>query len=261
MPVRDRAPLGAPCWVDLWTSDVDASRRFYAGLFGWEALEASPEFGGYFMFMRGDTPVAGGMGDMGEMRADNRWKVYLATADVDATVEKVDASGGIVGFPTMGVADMGVQSVIVDSTGATLGLWQPGTFQGFTVLDEPGAPSWFELHTNDYTKAIEFYRDAIGWETDAMGDSEGIRYSMARGRGSETPFAGVYDASADLPVGSVSSWTTYWSVEDVDAAITKLRSLGGDVTQEAQDTPYGRVAAVTDTTGAPFRLIRRPQQG
>jgi len=28
MPTRDRAPIGAPCWTDLWTSDVEASRRF-----------------------------------------------------------------------------------------------------------------------------------------------------------------------------------------------------------------------------------------
>jgi len=25
MPTRDGAPLGSPCWIDLWTSDVEAS--------------------------------------------------------------------------------------------------------------------------------------------------------------------------------------------------------------------------------------------
>ena len=66
MPIRDRAPIGSPCWADLWTSDVEGSRRFYAALFGWEPQEPSPEFGGYFMFTRAGIPVAGGMGDMGE---------------------------------------------------------------------------------------------------------------------------------------------------------------------------------------------------
>ena len=47
MPTRDRAPLGAPCWADLWTSDVEGSRAFYSEVFGWEAQEPSPEFGGY----------------------------------------------------------------------------------------------------------------------------------------------------------------------------------------------------------------------
>ena len=54
MPAVERFPVGAPCWADLWTSDVAGSRAFYSALFGWEAQEPSPEFGGYFMF----TPTA-----------------------------------------------------------------------------------------------------------------------------------------------------------------------------------------------------------
>ena len=56
MSTRDRAPLGAPCWADLWTSDVDGSRAFYSEVFGWEAQEADPQFGGYFMFTRDGCP-------------------------------------------------------------------------------------------------------------------------------------------------------------------------------------------------------------
>ena len=41
MPTRDNAPLGAPCWVDLTTSDTDRSRRFYAELLGWELTSES----------------------------------------------------------------------------------------------------------------------------------------------------------------------------------------------------------------------------
>ena len=94
MPNRDTAPIGSPCWADLWTSDVDGSRRFYSELFGWEAQAPSPEFGGYFMFTREGVPVAGGMGDMGDdMPADNTWKIYLATDDVAKTVESAESSG------------------------------------------------------------------------------------------------------------------------------------------------------------------------
>ncbi len=41
---------GAPCWMDLSTSDTAAVRSFYTGLFGWTADEPQEEFGGYFMF-------------------------------------------------------------------------------------------------------------------------------------------------------------------------------------------------------------------
>jgi hypothetical protein len=58
MALRTSTPAGAPCWADLWTTDAVGSRRFYSELFGWEALEPSPEFGGYWMFSRDGAPVA-----------------------------------------------------------------------------------------------------------------------------------------------------------------------------------------------------------
>ena len=88
MPTRDSAPIGSPCWADLWTSDVADSRKFYGDLFGWEAQEPSPEFGGYFMFTRNGVPTAGGMGDMGEMAANNSWKIYLHTDDIAKTLRR-----------------------------------------------------------------------------------------------------------------------------------------------------------------------------
>ena len=101
MTTREKAPIGSPCWTDLWTSDVAGSARFYGELFGWEAQEPSPEFGGYFMFTRDGVPVAGGMGDMGEMKADNTWKIYLASDDIAKTLELAEAGGAEILGPAM----------------------------------------------------------------------------------------------------------------------------------------------------------------
>ena len=35
MPTRESAPVGAPCWIELFTSDIDKARAFYGELFGW----------------------------------------------------------------------------------------------------------------------------------------------------------------------------------------------------------------------------------
>src|ERR1700688_2103939 len=43
MVTREKAPIGDPCWVDHMSNDVDATRRFYTEIFGWEAGEASEE--------------------------------------------------------------------------------------------------------------------------------------------------------------------------------------------------------------------------
>src|ERR1017187_7103417 len=101
MTTRESAPIGSPCWVDLWTSDVDGSRKFYSELLGWEAQEPSPEFGGYFMFTRNGVPVAGGMGDMGDMLADNTWKTYFATDNIEGTLKVSEAGGAQIVSPAM----------------------------------------------------------------------------------------------------------------------------------------------------------------
>jgi predicted enzyme related to lactoylglutathione lyase len=254
MTTRDSAPSGSPCWVDLWTSDVEGSRKFYGELFGWEAQEPSPEFGGYFMFTRNGVPTAGAMGDMGDMAADNQWKIYLATDDIAKTLETAQSSGAQVISAAMPVADLGIQALLNDPTGAHHGAWQPGTFPGFTVLNEHGFPSWFELHTRDHAAAVAFYRAVYRWETSTLGDSDEFRYTTMRDPEGKSDLAGIMDARAFLPEGAPAQWSIYWEVDETDATVAKVRALGGAVIAEPQDTPFGRLATVVDPAGAPFKL-------
>jgi hypothetical protein len=258
MPTRDSAPIGSPCWVDLWTSDVEGSRRFYSELFGWEAQEPSPEFGGYFMFTRNGIPTAGAMGDMGDMAADNTWKIYLATDDITKTVEAAEGHGAQIISPPMPVADLGSQVVLIDPTGAHLGAWQPGTFPGFTVLNEHGAPGWFELHTRDHAASVAFYRSVFGWDTNVVADSDEFRYTTMRDPEGEGDLAGIMDATAFLPEGVPAHWSVYWEVDDADATVAKVKALGGAIAVDAEDTPYGRLATVVDPAGAAFKLRTPP---
>lgn len=259
MSNRDHAPIGSPCWTDLWTSDVEGSRKFYSALFGWEAQEPSPEFGGYFMFTRNGVPVAGAMGDMGEMRANNTWKIYLATDDIAKTVETAEAGGAQIVAPPEAIADLGTQAVLVDPVGAQVGAWQPNTFPGFTVLNEHGAPSWCELFTRDHARAVSFYESAFRWETNTVGDSDEFRYTTMRDPSGTGELAGIMDASTFLPAGVPAHWSIYWEVDDAQTAVKRVKSLGGSVVADAVDTPYGRLATVTDPAGAQFKLRTSPE--
>ncbi|MGA8726741.1 MAG: VOC family protein [Acidimicrobiales bacterium] len=259
MPTRTTAPLGSPCWADLWTSDVEGSRRFYGELFGWESDDPDPQFGGYFIFNLNGVQIAGGMGDMGEdMRANDTWKVYFNTDNIEKTIEAAEANGAQIVSGAMAVADLGVQAVLVDPSGAAHGMWEPKSFQGFTVLNEPGAPSWFELMTRDYEGALSFYRTVYRWETDVVDDSDEFRYTTVRNPDGEGEVAGIMDASAFLPEGVPSNWRVYWEVDDVDAALGTVTGLGGTILMPAQDTPYGRLAQVADPAGAAFNLRKPP---
>ncbi len=257
MARRERAPIGAPCWADLSTSDVDGSRRFYGELLGWQAQEPNPDFGGYFMFTHGDLPVAGAFGDMEGFPADDTWRVYLATPDAAMTVAAAGARGGGVLLDVVPIADLGRQAVVHDPTGAPIGAWEPGSFPGFVDLDEPGAPSWFELHTGGYDEALDFCRGVFGWTTRVESDAEEFRYSTAVDPSDGTPLCGVLDAPW-LAAGRPGAWTVYWETSDVDASTSLAVRLGGAVTDGPADTPHGRVATVRDPSGGTFRLRTAP---
>ena len=77
MTIRDNVPAGAPCWVDLMSSDVEKSKAFYGELFGWTADEPNPEFGGYTNFRKDGEQVAGLMTAQ-EAGMPDVWSVYLA---------------------------------------------------------------------------------------------------------------------------------------------------------------------------------------
>jgi len=249
---------GTPCWIDLLTSDTARAREFYGRIFGWQAGEAAPEFGGYFMFMVDGAPVAGCMPVMPGMDIADVWGAYLTSGDAEGTLEKATVHGGSVLVPAMPVADLGVQAVLDDPAGARIGIWQPGTFPGFGPVGtgKVGTPAYFELHTRDYAGAVSFYREVFGWATKVVSDTDEFRLTAIEAGGQTV--AGIMDGSGYLPAGRASHWDMYISVADADKALDAITELGGSVAEEAIDTPYGRLAAANDPMGARFKLVSNP---
>jgi predicted enzyme related to lactoylglutathione lyase len=58
-------------------------------------------------------------------------------------------------------------------------------------------------------------------------------------------------APADTP----AHWVAYFSVVDADAAVTAATAGGGSALAGPHDTPYGRIAFLTDPNGAVFAVI------
>jgi predicted enzyme related to lactoylglutathione lyase len=250
MSVRDHAPMGAPIWIDLMTSDTDGARAFYGQLLGWECEDPNPEFGGYANFTLDGKPVAGLMAKMEESMPDV-WGIYLEVTDAEKTVAAVTEKGLPVIVPAMKVGEFGTMAVVVDPTGAAIGMWQPDQHKGFVYM-EPNAPGWCELHTRDLPAAVGFYEDVFGWRTRMESDTPEMRYATQVD--DESMWAGVMDASAFLPEGVPAHWSVYIQVDDADAVIDRAVGLGGSVVMPAEDTPYGRLAVLADPTGAIFKL-------
>ncbi len=150
MPEMTSYAPGTPSWVDLGSPDLEASIEFYGALFGWDVpvTENSEQFGGYRQAMSGERPASGMMPLMQEGQPP-AWTTYVSVEDADATAAAVKEAGGAVIAEPMDVMDLGRMAIFADPAGAVFGVWQPGTFAGAGVVNEPGAISWNEVNTRD----------------------------------------------------------------------------------------------------------------
>lgn len=251
MVTRQSAPLGAPTWIDLTTSDVDRAKQFYGAVFGWTFETAGEEYGGYVSAFSDGRVVAGLMRNDPQWNAPDSWTTYLHTADAEATVEAATAAGGSNCGGVMDIPEKGRMAMMTDPAGGFYGLWQPTGHQGFEVFNEAGAPLYHQLTTRDYAGSLDFYRQVFGWTTQTVADTDEFRYSTAVFDGEE--LLGVMDGSV-IPEGVASTWTCFFGADDVDKTVELIVQNGGSVIRAAEDTPYGRLAAVADPTGAGFNL-------
>ncbi|MGH3968449.1 MAG: VOC family protein, partial [Mycobacterium sp.] len=148
MPIRHDAPLGAPTWIDLASSDLEGAQGFYGTVFGWTFESTGPEYGGYVNAAKDGHPVAGLMAN--NPQAPDGWTTYFHTDDVDATVSALTTAGGSSFMGPMEVPGQGFMSLATDPSGARFGLWQPLEHRGFELTGEAGAPVWHQLTTRDY---------------------------------------------------------------------------------------------------------------
>lgn len=115
------------CWADLATIDDVRAARFYAALFGWTARRKSLA-GGTFqvlshsgvdigsLYRLSGTSVAAGV--------PSHWLPYVSTPSIEATLRDTLALGGSVLIEPRTFNGLARVGVIVDPTGAPLGLWQ-----------------------------------------------------------------------------------------------------------------------------------------
>jgi predicted enzyme related to lactoylglutathione lyase len=238
--------------MDLITSDVEKSVAFYTQLLGWTTQDAPPDFGGYRYFEKDGKAVGGCMANEPEWQAPDGWSVYVRSDDVRATAAAAESHGGSTVMGPMDVPPNGSFVTLRDAGGAVISAWQPGTELGFGALGEENTPVHFELHTREYDKTVQFYRDVFGWTPQVLADEPGFRYTTHSD--ATNPRAGIMDASAFLPADAQPHWSVYLGVADVDAALDRAVELGGSVVAAAEDTPYGRLATVSDPTGGVFKL-------
>jgi predicted enzyme related to lactoylglutathione lyase len=261
MSERTSYAPGTPCWIELsGTPDIEASEAFYRELFGWEMPEQddSVQLGGYRRAQLGGRDVAGVSPRMQDGQP-TVWATYVSVDDAEATLARVTEAGGEAIVAPMDVMGMGTMAVFTDPTGAVCGIWQPGTFAGAELVNERGAFGWNELDTRDPAAAKQFYGTVFGWGfEDEESERTGTYTIWKLG---EAQIGGMLDMNAiEMPAEVPANWLTYFAVEDVDAAVEKVRAGGGSVMNDPIDIPPGRFAVVADQFGAAFAIIQPSEE-
>lgn len=247
-------PAGTPTWIDLTVPDAEGARSFYQSLFGWEYDVSGEEYGGYATARLGARPAAGISSPMpGAPPMPPAWSMYFATHDIEADVARAVELGATVLAPAMAIEPFGSMAFLADPTGAPFGLWQAARHIGAEVTDEPGSAVWYELYSPDVKRARDFYAALLGATVEPMpGGPE--YYVFKHG---EDQLCGVMQtdpAWGDFP----PHWVVYFGVADTDAALATITANGGKALSAAEDTPFGRMAAVADPSGAQFKVISAP---
>jgi predicted enzyme related to lactoylglutathione lyase len=127
---RDPQPKGegdmanAFVHVELSTTDVGKAKEFYGKLFKW-TLEDVPMGGGdsYTMIKVGEGTGGGIMQQM-IPGAPSSWLAYVEVDDIEAATKQAKSLGAKVMKDVTEVMGAGWLSIIVDPTGAVLGLWK-----------------------------------------------------------------------------------------------------------------------------------------
>jgi uncharacterized protein len=100
---------------------------------------------------------------------------------------------------------------------------------------------WFEVPAKNTEQARAFYGGLFGWEFERFGDAD---YHMTSAGG------GAIAGGADEP-----GLLTYFGVSDVDAAVGRVRELGGESGAPEEIPGVGRYAHCTDHDGNRFGLF------
>ncbi|MCU1244936.1 MAG: glyoxalase [Acidobacteria bacterium] len=241
---------GTPSWIELGTNDTAGAKAFYTSLLGLTAKDNPMSEEMVYTILEKGSETAAGLYQNRE--APPNWLSYISVASADESAAKAKSLGATLIAEPFDVMDMGRMAIIKDPQGAMFAIWQPGTMIGATIVNEPGAFCWNELATTDQEGARAFYSQLFGWTSKISEGGPGPYTEWQRG---EHPLGGMRGLMEGEPIGT-PYWLVYFTVENCDASVEKMKELGGKVFMPGYDIPHvGRMAFGADPQGAVISII------
>jgi predicted enzyme related to lactoylglutathione lyase len=235
-PMRTEAPAEAEPirhgdigYVSVNVPDVDRARAFYGAVLGWQF---GPDG-------RRVTNASMPQGLWGEEGTPTLFCAY-AVDSVDAAVAAVRAAGGTASEPEE--RPYGRVSDCVDDQGMAFAVYEPrsGSERPPTNGARHGDVAYLTFEVADSGRARAFYGAVLGWRFEPGRIEDGW---------------GVVDVApmVGMAGGGAGVVTPMWLVEDIGAAVGRVREAGGTAT-DPERRPYATTAECTDDQGTRFWL-------
>ena len=236
------------CWHGLISKDSEKSKAFYGEVLGWKTETMQMGGDSAEMFVVADVPMA-------HMREPHEgepsfWNNYLRVEDVDASTKSAVDNGGKQLAPPMDIPP-GRFSVVQSPSGAVFSLFHEADVN--TAQHHPGglgSVHWVELHSQDLDKDLQWLKQTFNYELGEMPMPDGTYHLLNYG---DHPRGGAMKAMmAEAP----SMWLTWFSVDNCDAALTRVNNNGGKAFGEPMTMDgIGKMFVAADPQGAVFGII------
>lgn len=256
MPTMTSFPEGTFSWVDLATTDLESSKKFYQGLLNWEDFQTANEENSFYTKMGiAEGPQAAIFKMPADMKKENippHWTSYVRVNNVEEKLQKALELGAKTCLEITQVFDAGKMAMFFDTQGATVAMWEAGTFESAAPADnKPGTFCWNELATKNLDESVNFYRELFGWEFKTESTPKGP-YTMIVNKGRMN--GGVLQMTeewGDIP----SHWMVYFAVEDINKAKDYIHQNNGKVEFDPIELPVGSFFVAQDPQGAYFTAM------
>lgn len=238
-------------WYELLTPNKARSEAFYAAVVGWKIVDVSKPDLRYSLGQIGERPTVGFLEEKIAEGGLPGWLGYVRVEDVAATVERYEADGGRVGCAPRTEPGVGTFAVVLDPQGAAMGVLAPEFDTTPPPVMASGSIGWHELWTTDPVAGFEFYAPRFGWIRDRAFPMPGI--------GDYQLFAtdrGAIGGMMRVDRSPRPFWLFYFAVDDIDAAVGRVKAAGGEVRLGPTEVPGGAfIVQGVDPLGIHFALV------
>ena len=218
-------------YISVWTPDADRAAAFYGHVLGWAYDPATHQ-------------VTNTTEHIGIFSVDSPQGMLCcyAVADLAGARQSILDGGGSVG--ELQESDFGTVLDATDPQGTAFAVFQPapGTPRPELNGAGPGEVSYITYEVTDSSAFRAFYSRVLFWTFEPGRIDDGWQVEQSH------PMAGVAGGSTHQVT------VPMWTVEDVDAAVARVREAGGAVIEEPSQQPYGKSAQCTDDQGTRFYL-------